>query len=224
MKILPLYFVPPLLTQWLIRLVALFWWNIFYEFNSTGFENLEKITKGPIIFAANHVNDWDGPLIRSAMPMFSRFSPMFYVSLEKKYYKTNDRGWLRRALWGGNKFKLVGAYPVYSGVHDLNKSLKNHIKILNDNGSVCIFPEGKRTLTKEMSEFKIGVSYLAYISDCPVIPTRIKYTRKKDGTVRGVSIFFGKPLYYENGDDDSADKLQAFSNTIREKVLSLGLE
>lgn len=214
-----LYFIPPLLTQWFIRLVTLFWWRVFNKLEIHGLENLKEISR-PVIFASNHLSDWDGPLIRSVLPMFSRFGPMFYASLPKKYYQGKERGLIRRVLWGGEKFKLVGAYPVYLGLHNLEESLKHHIKILKDGGSICIFPEGKRSNEDNIGEFKIGVAYLAFKSRCPVVPVALTGTKRSGGTKASIS--FGKPVYYKIDESVSMrSNLSTFSENLRNDVIAM---
>ena len=75
--------MPVIITQWIIRLVTRIIFSVFCNLKVEGLENL-KTADTPVIFAANHASEWDGPLVRTVMPMVSKFGPMFYVAMEKK--------------------------------------------------------------------------------------------------------------------------------------------
>jgi 1-acyl-sn-glycerol-3-phosphate acyltransferase len=190
--------------------LALF--KIFCNFKVSGLNNLDDIKK-PIIFAPNHSSEWDGILVRVALPFFSKnFSPMYFVSMLKEFYK--DSGW-RKLIYGGIIFNLLGAYPVYFGKKDYSYSLQNHIKILKNGGNVCIFPEGRRTKDGNFGEAHGGVCFLSYATGAPIVPVFIKgLVRLRWWQLfsfkREVSIVFGKPVYLKNKEGFLVDfKLEA---------------
>jgi len=88
---------------------------------------------------------------------------------------------------------------------------------LADKGyNVLIFPEGKRTQTGEMAEFRKGIGLLATRLNLPVIPMRIdglfglkqkKQRFSKPGTVQ---VQIGEPVRFESTDDpeEIAKRLQ----------------
>ncbi len=184
------YFIPVVITQWQIRLVIKLLFLTSGKLKSEGLSNLSK-NSGPVIFAANHVSEWDGPLVRTVMPMRSSFGPMFYVGMDKEFYRIKRFGW-RGYLYGSPFFKLFGAYPIYYGLKDYKESLKNHINILKDGGSVTIFPEGKCSKDGSISEFKPGVIALSFYTRTPIVPVYIE--DKKDlKNKRNIVIKFGVP-------------------------------
>jgi len=190
-----LYFISPIVTQFVIRIITKVLFGLFCGLSVRGLENLDGHS-GPFIFASNHTSEWDGPLIRTVMPVVSRFAPMFYVALEKKFYTNSS--W-RRVVYGGGIFKLVGAHPVYPGLKNYKESLRNHIKIIEDGGCVTIFPEGARTRTGDMNEFKPGVIALADMTDTPIVPVTVKGNYRltlKSFLMRKhrVVVSFGKPI------------------------------
>lgn len=199
-------------TQWFIRIVVNV---IFLTFCNLKIEGLSKLDKysGPVIFASNHVSEWDGPLVRTVMPMVCRFGPMFYVGMDKEFYRTKNFG-LRGYLYGSSFFKLFGAYPIYYGLKNYKQSLRNHISIIKDGGSVTFFPEGGRSKDGEVSEFKVGVIALSHYTDAPIVPVYIKgmykLTMKElfSGN-RGVVIRFGTPY-----------KIKISGNLSEEQMLS----
>jgi 1-acyl-sn-glycerol-3-phosphate acyltransferase len=221
-----IYFLPVIITQCIIRLVTGGLFLIFCNLKVKGFSNLDKY-KGPLIFASNHASEWDGPLVRTVMPMICRFAPMFYVSMAKEFYVNS--GW-RQHIYGGAFFKLVGAYPVYYGLKDFKKSLKNHIRIVGDGGSVNIFPEGRCSKTGEVAEFKAGVIALSDITNTSIVPVYIKdtynLTRKEFfSRKRHVTITFGEPYKPQIGSSLSDEQLLAEYKgkviELRNKILEL---
>ena len=150
--------------------------NLFAHFEVRGLENLTGLTR-PVIFAPNHSNEIDSILIPLALPVWSRFSPLFYVVREQKFYDDPFFGW-RGRFYAGWIFKILGAFPIVSGVKDYAVSLAAHVKILKEGGSVCIFPEGAFTKTGEIGTGHGGVGYLASATHIPIIPVYISGTFK----------------------------------------------
>lgn len=186
----------PILLQIPIYWTTLLLFKIFCGLTVKGFENVQGLPPG-IIFASNHVSEWDGILIRVALPFLSKkFSPMYYVSKTKEFY-TNS-GW-RQILYGGFLFKLLGAYPVYSGKKDYNYSLQHYLEILRLKRNVCIFPEGIRTHDGTLGEAHGGVAFLSHTTGAPVVPVGINglfgmtprnfFLRRHHA-----QIIFGKPI------------------------------
>ncbi len=193
-----LFFYSPLLLQNAIWPITRPLLRFFIRYEIQGLENLKNLPKG-IIFAANHSSELDTILVPAALPFFSRFMPIFYVSKPKEFYVNS--GW-RQFLYGGFIFKLWGAHSTISGYKDYGISLSPHIHIIQHGHSVLIFPEGKKTKTGEVvvDEARGGVAFLAEKTEFPIVPVFISgvfnmriidflFRRRK------VSITFGKPIY-----------------------------
>ncbi len=190
-----LYRLPPIFLQSIIYFATRGLFFLFSGLEIRGKEHL-AVAHGPVIFAANHSSEWDGPLIRACMPFFWSNSPMYYVSMMKEKY--TDSGW-RKVLYGGHFFNYLGAYPVYSGKHDYAYALQNHIKILEKGRMLCIFPEGRRTKDGTLSQAHGGAAFLSKELQVPIMPVSIKglVTLKMGELLRGkrkVIVTFGKPL------------------------------
>jgi 1-acyl-sn-glycerol-3-phosphate acyltransferase len=172
-----------------------------------GLEHLEGLSTNAI-FALNHSSELDVFLLPGSLPFWSRFSPIFYTSREQAFYKR--AGW-RQRFYGGAFFKAWGAYPVRVGLNDYGSSLADHIRILRDGGSVCIFPEGRTTRDGTIGEGKGGVAHLSYATKLPIIPVRlggtfrIRPARFFLGHQR-LSISFGAPIY----DAARADRIPSY--------------
>ncbi len=219
------FFKAPIFLQSFIYLTTLVLFKIFCNFKVKGFENIANLPNG-VIFAANHSSEWDGILMRVALPFFSRFSPMYYVSLEKKHY--TESSW-RSFFYGGFLFELLGAYPVYSGKKFYAFSLQNHLALLKQKRTLCIFPEGQRTRDGKLGEPRGGVAFLAHESKAPVIPVAI--TDMVGLTLknfifgrRNVSIIIGRPLLHDElvpNEHPSIDELKKGAGVVMNHIREL---
>lgn len=190
------YFISPLILQKIIWVPTRFLLRLCGHIEISGVENLSTITTN-VIFACNHASEMDVFLLPGSLPFFSRFSPIFYTSREQSFYKR--AGW-RQRFYGGVFFKAWGAYPVQVGLNDYSASLKQHIKILNDGGTICIFPEGRTTRDGNMQPAKGGVAYLSHETGLPVVPVYLDGTFQISPSTffsgrRKLSISYGKPFY-----------------------------
>ena len=160
-------------------------------------QSLNTLHNTGVIFASNHLSEWDPILVTAALPWISRFMPLFYISHDKSHYPSN--GW-RKYLYGGLFFKAWGAYPAYRGLKNYEKSLSYHIEILSLGGSLCVFPEGGKSKTGKLGEGRPGVAFLAQHANVPVVPVLIQGIFKlslKDFLLRRktISFRFGEPLF-----------------------------
>lgn len=192
-KILYLF---PLVLQTLIWVPTRLILKFFLRFNVLGAENLKGL-KGSVIFAVNHGSEWDPILVPAALPFLSPLNPTFFTSRERKFYGKQG---LHSFLYGGLFFKVWGAYPVKVGVKNYERSLRQHIRILEDNaGSICFFPEGAKTKDGNFLPAKGGISYLAHRTGTTVIPVMLHghfKMRKDDFFLRRnkVTVTFGRPI------------------------------
>ncbi len=190
------YFVSPFILQKLIWIPTRLILEVFGRLEIRGLENLKDIGTN-VIFACNHASELDPFMIPASLGMFSRFSPIFYTSREKSFYKNS--GW-RQLFYGGAFFKAWGSYPVYTGLHDYQKSLPNQIRIVNDGGNVCIFPEGRKTVDGSIQPAKGGIAYLALMTGKPIVPVCIDglfhmtFAQLVSGQ-RRLRISFGQPMH-----------------------------
>lgn len=191
------------------------WWlpvrlllKYFCHFSIEGLENVKVVKSKKIIFAANHSSFFDPAAITVALPYFSRFVPMFYVSRAKKYYHTDS--WLLRLFYGGFFFRIFGAYPTFSGHKNYEISLTHHIRLLNSGLPVLIFPEGGIRRSDQTKEPRGGVAFLAERTDATVIPVHVSglydlssedfFARK-----RRAKITFGKPIEPDSSEETLVD-------------------
>lgn len=176
MKLRPYFIAPFVLQATIWRIIMRPFFNAFTSFNVVGLENLKELP-GSLIFAPNHSSELDAVLLPLALPLWSRFEPMFYVVKGRKFYKDPSFKW-RRHVYQQWIFHSLGAYETNSGHKDYGEALKKHIKILNDGGSVCIFPEGGFSKDGSIGKAHGGVAFLGAATKCLIIPVLIKGTYK----------------------------------------------
>lgn len=191
MKILK--YIPPIY-QMIIWPICRCLLVFFCFFKVEGIDNLKNVKTG-IILASNHTTGLDPVIIRTAMPWWGYHRATYAVSLTKENYHT----FWGRIFFGGWFFKIIGAWPAYRKTGNYEKTFFHHIKLLNDNRAIIIFPEGGRNWTEEKMKAKPGISHLADITEAPIIPTLIEgqrginpwrfFTRKNK-----IGVYFGQPL------------------------------
>jgi 1-acyl-sn-glycerol-3-phosphate acyltransferase len=159
-------------------------------------------------------------MIPASLSFFSRFSPIFYTSRESKYYQNS--GW-RKHFYGGYFFKAWGSYPVKAGLSDYEKSLHHHIRILNDGGNLCYFPEGHITPDGNIQKAHGGIAYLAEYCGRPIVPVAIVGLYKISmedlfSRRRKVAISFGLPIYQKELREEVARKTVPGQHVYKEEA------
>src|SRR5579872_1064487 len=132
--------------SWLPRILQTTVWfpvrlllMVFAHVEVQGKEHLKGVKQA--IFAINHANELDSIIITAALSPLGRFAPFFYVLAPFADFKHERFGW-RRHVYNPKFFKAWGAYPVERGSRDYAHSLHDHIQLLRDGHTLCIFPEG----------------------------------------------------------------------------------
>ena len=168
--------------------------KLFCSFKIVGIENLTSSKRG-VIIASNHISELDPMLISCCLPYFSSHLPLYYVSRVKDFYKNNRLSF----LYGGEFFRLMGAYPAYSGLKDYKQALNHHLALLNQNKDVVIFPMGKKYTQNDPTKARGGVAFLAKETKSPIVPVLIQgienfsFTAFLSGKQK-LTITFGKPI------------------------------
>lgn len=155
----------------------------------TGLENIDR--KAVYVFASNHSSQIDITALQWGVP--NRLSMIF----KKELAKIPFFGW---QLYLG-PYVVVDRKDPQAAMKSLEKAknMMNKKKI-----SVLVFPEGTRSKTGEIQQFKRGAFYLAAHSGYPIVPITINGTEKimpkgtfklKRGTVY---LHFDKPIKTDN--------------------------
>lgn len=127
---------------------------------------------GPVILAPNHTSELDVTALPMVLPFFSHLRPIYFVMNTREKFTSGNLGW-RGYFYGCGFLKLLGGIIINPGHKDYSVSLKNHIKLLKEGHTLCIFPEGKCTKNGCVGEAHGGLGYLVYATGATVVPIAI---------------------------------------------------
>jgi long-chain acyl-CoA synthetase len=161
--------------------------RLFFRFEGSGMEN---IPEGPCIFTPNHESKLDAFLVLSYLDRPTLKNTFSYA--KKEHVKSA----LRRYLAARTNVIVM----------DLSKELKNSIlkmaEVVKQGKKILIFPEGTRSLTGELGDFKKTYAILSTELNIPVVPVVIhgayaamSYGEKKINRGQKISIRFLPPVY-----------------------------
>ena len=177
-----------------------------------GRERLDHV-HGPYVVVSNHSSHLDAPLVISALPR--RLSRYVAAGAAADYFFDV---WWRKGLTA----LFFNAFPVdrtgLRGRRGLATSL------LDDGVPLLLFPEGTRSRTGEMGNFKPGAAALCISRDVPCLPVAIvganeamPYGRSWPDRGRPpIFITFGDPMLAEDG-----ESVAEFSDRIAKEVRAL---
>lgn len=134
----------------------------FARIKVEGKEHLKDLG-GPVVIISNHSSHLDCPVILAALPNQVRQRTLVAAAADY-FYKTKTLGFLTSLA--------VGAIP-FQRHEGARESLENCKEALRRGWSVLIFPEGTRSKTGELGEFRPGASFLALDSMSATLPVRI---------------------------------------------------
>ncbi len=228
-KIYHINIVSIFIIRFILWFPALLFVHFLLRMKVEGKKNLGKTKSGKVIFAANHSSEIDPYAFQYTLSFFSRFVPLYFVSLSKKYYPYKKFK-IRSYIYGGLFFRLMGAYPVYKGLHDFKKAFCNHIEILNRGHSILMFPEGKMVTTGE-GDPKPGIIFLAKETNAEIVPVKIEGTSNLKFTDiifmrKRIIIKFGNPIdsdVFTGADTNtlSLGEMKMWAEFIMKKIVDL---
>ncbi len=131
--------------------------RLFSDWSVHGEENVPPM--GPIIVVANHVSNFDPPLMSASFPRRIWF-------LAKKELFKGPGKWF---------FTTYGAHPVNRSATD-PKAYRWALEKLARDQCVMIFPEGTRSRTGALKKAQPGVVRLAMKSQATIVPVGISGT------------------------------------------------
>lgn len=188
-----------------LRFVLQIIFGILFRPQIIGRENVPMT--GGMIMAANHLSNWDPPMVGTYMPR-----PVAYMAKEELF----------RPAIAGAVIRSLYAFPVKRGAADRG-AIKTALGILKNGLCLGVFPEGHRSKTGHMGKAESGVALLAAMSKVPVVPTAIINTNKifKSGSIfPQIKIIFGEPVYFQGKHNDK-EALAGFASDIMVKVQDL---
>ena len=156
---------------------------------------------GGLIVAANHISNFDPPLLGAAMPR-----PISYMA-KKELFAIPGLGPLI-----GN----LGAFSVDRQAGG-TAALRAALRMIKEGRAVGVFPEGGRNVEGD-KEIKSGAAFLASASGAPVVPAAIVGTRDLR-PFRRVTVAFGEPIVVPR--QARGDELEKWSALIMQRIRAL---
>lgn len=198
-------------------------------------ENLNKIDiSEKLIIASNHVHFLD-PIIagwaftkffRYLKFSFSKILPINFIAAAEYFDFLKSPPFFPISLIVASFVRLNGSIPVQRGTNDnLEKKLKIPLDILNKNGKILIFPEGKISKDGKLQKGKKGVGYLHKVSKASIIPialvnvhqcTKIKNLLSFLLGKKRIKVYIGDPIT-----DISHLEIEEISSVVMDKIKDL---
>jgi long-chain acyl-CoA synthetase len=193
--------------SFMVRVSRLFF-HLYFRIRAKGMKN---IPDGPCIIAPNHQSFFDGLFVASYLKTHQIRKTYFYAK-EKHVRKP----WLK---FLANRNNII--------IMDLNKDLKSSIQkmaeVLKRKRNLIIFPEGTRSKTGKLGQFKKTFAILSRELNIPVVPVTIQGAHKAlpKGSLfpkpfKKIDIEFLEPVYPHN--DSYDDLTMKVKNQIQYKL------
>lgn len=146
----------------------------------------ENIPKEACLFVANHQSYFDIPALIYAID-----KPIGFVAKKELEKIPVYKEWM---------LDIKSLFIDRGNAREAIKTINEGVQYLKEGYSMAIFPEGTRSRSKHMGEFKKGSLKLATKSKVPIIPISIDGTYKafeERGSLRraSVRIIIHKPIY-----------------------------
>ena len=154
----------------------------------------------PYIFAQNHTNHFDHVMLYNATPHFKQGLEL------ASHFEIPFYGWFMKAR---------GTVPVRKGEKGQTVGLTEQIAAEIDAGrSILSFPEGSRTRTGRVRDFRKGMFYIARDLGVPVVPVAVTGTfdlmRPGSWIIRpgnDITVFVEEPVETAGASDDEIPAL-----------------
>ena len=146
----------------LAALVIRGWLKIYHRLEITGTEYLPK--EASFVMVANHGSHLDTLCLLAALPL-RKLHRAFPAAARDYFFVSVPRVALAAIV--------VNALPFAREVH-VRQSLELSRRLLANPGNILIlFPEGTRTVTGRIGDFKPGIGLLVAGSELPVVPCHL---------------------------------------------------
>ncbi|HHW90604.1 MAG TPA: 1-acyl-sn-glycerol-3-phosphate acyltransferase [Clostridiales bacterium] len=188
--------------KWYFRLFSflMFWFfvpilffiKIFvFRAKIRGKKNYKKVKKQGAVIIANHVHEYDAPII--ALGILPR--RMCIVSQEDNFYKR----FLGGLIYG------LGARPVPKDLRYMKDFISSFADLVKSGEKVLIYPEGHliRRCPK-LRRFKTGAFRIALEAGAPILPMCYTYKGKR------LTLNILPPIYAQEGEDHKALTQRAY--------------
>ncbi len=196
-----------------LRMARRFGWS------GEGLENIKDLDT-PIVFAANHQSHTDTAAILGTLPKRVRTRTAVAAALDVFGGTSNGAppSLKRECL---QLFVAAGFHAFAFDRHRAPlRSLRTASELIEDGWNLLLYPEGTRSRTGKMAQFKAGVGVLARFTQRPVVPIHVAGGRAVlpcGATIPRpgrLTVRYGKPLYFEPG-ESTAQFTQRVQDCVR---------
>ena len=186
---------------WILKAITWLPIRIMYPTLVKGRKNF---IKGKSIVIGNHQSNADPVLI------FTFFWRRMNYLAKKELMNNKLTNWF---------FGKMGAISVDRQKVDLS-TIKNSLRVLKDNGTLVIFPEGRRKEDSFSEDIKNGAAMFALKTDSPIVPM---YFVKKPRLFCFNKLIVGEPIYLDRQyiGDTSKETLEHISRIIEDKMIEM---
>ena len=192
---------------WFVKITGWLPALIYFRKKVTYVNEKEKY-HGKMLLVSNHKSLMDYPLY---MYTFMGKS-LRTLTAEVMYNKGKLMAWF---------LKKIGCIRVNRDTYDFC-FLEETIDILNNDGTVRMFPESTLTKDDKMQDFKPSFVYIALESKAPILPM---YTNGKYGKKERARVVVGEKIYlHELYDESKSDKenITYLTEYVRDYIVKLG--
>lgn len=163
-----------------------------------GVENIP--TNGPALLVANHVSNWDPPVLGAAA------NRQVCFLAKEELFRIPVLNFLLPA-WG--------AVPIKRGRGD-REAISKSMEILSEGKVLGIFIEGTRNRENpdKLGKLHPGPAMFALKNNAPVVPTLLLNTRSIGKSFKKVKVIFGKPIVLAN--DSSLEKKELYAKATQQ--------
>ena len=190
----------------------------FWLLRIKGRENLP--VHKPFIICPNHASFLDGFIVAATSHAKTKVN-LFFLGYSGYFLHPIIK-------WAVQIARLIAIDPAVN----LTDAMQAAAYVLRNNKSLCIFPEGERSIDGEVKEFKKGVGILIKETDALVVPCYIQgsYPAWPRGELLPkpypIKIIFGRPCTKEELKEAGSkyqpqDDYEAIAFGLREKVMAL---
>lgn len=194
------------MVYFLIKNLLKLYFILFYRMRVYGADNIPQT--GSVIFAPNHVSFYDT----------LAFGP--YVPRKLHFMTTKD--FVRIPVIGAI-IRTMGGFEIDLKRRD-KSAYERSLEILRSGKTLVVFPEGSRTLAREMGPFQQGCARLALVTGATIVPVTLvglseiwPRTRKFPRFFKTIRIYFHKPITVEKCEDrvELKKRIQELNEQIR---------
>lgn len=192
---------------WFTARVAVLFSKLFFKiYFKLAAKGVDNIPDGPCIIAPNHQSFLDGMFVMSFMKLRTIKNTYFYAKEQH----------IKRPFF---KFLANRHHIIIMDMSNLKDSIQKMGEALKKKKNVIIFPEGTRTTSGKLGEFKKTFAILSAELGVPIVPVSIKgaFDAMPKGSIlprpRKVQVEFLTPIYpqsqsYENLTDNVYNKIK----------------